>query len=64
VAAIGTLAAEPRAARAKLLRGTERPLYRIRVGEYRVIYSVDDEVITVEVLRIGHRRDVYEQFFR
>ena len=34
--------------------------YRIRVGDYRMVYSVDDGKVTVLVLAIGHRREVYE----
>lgn len=37
-----------------------RDEWRIRVGDYRVIYSIDDEVQVVDVTRIAHRRDVYE----
>jgi mRNA interferase RelE/StbE len=33
--------------------------YRIRVGDYRIIYEVNDGIITVLVLAIGHRREVY-----
>jgi mRNA interferase RelE/StbE len=33
--------------------------YRIRVGNYRVIYSVSDAEVTVWVIKIGHRKDVY-----
>ena len=33
--------------------------YRIRVGVYRVIYSIKDNVLVVEVIKINHRRDVY-----
>ena len=33
--------------------------YRIRVGDYRVIYEVKDELLTVLVVRVGHRREVY-----
>lgn len=33
--------------------------YRVRVGNYRIIYDVFDEVLTVHVIRIGHRKDVY-----
>ena len=36
-------------------------LYRIRVGDYRVIYQVNDPELTVLVLAIGHRRDVYRR---
>lgn len=37
-----------------------RDEWRIRVGDYRLIYTIDDEVKKVEVTRIAHRRDVYE----
>ena len=37
----------------------EEHAYRIRVGDYRVVYDVLDEAIIVLVLRIGHRKDVY-----
>jgi mRNA interferase RelE/StbE len=37
----------------------ERHLYRIRVGQYRIVYQVQDETLTVLVLSIGHRREIY-----
>lgn len=33
--------------------------WRIRIGDYRVIYAIDDDAREVTVLRIGHRRDIY-----
>ena len=56
--AIDALAEDPRPASAKKLSGTE--LWRIRVGDYRVIYALDDGALTVLVVRLGHRREVYE----
>jgi len=41
----------------KLAGGSER--YRLRQGAYRILYSVDDEARVVEVVKIGHRREVY-----
>ena len=41
------------------LKGDLRGLRRIRVGDYRVIYEVQDSVLIVLVVRIGHRRDAY-----
>ncbi len=38
----------------------EDNLYRIRVGNYRIIYSIQDNHLLVLVLKIGHRRDVYQ----
>ena len=33
--------------------------YRVRQGDYRIVYSVDDKVLAVDVVKIGHRREVY-----
>ncbi len=55
---IDALAANPRPPGARKLAGTE-DLYRLRSGVYRVVYTIEDEIITVTVVRIGHRRDVY-----
>lgn len=43
----------------KPLKGKYKGLYRLRVGNYRVIYRLDKEEITILVIRIGHRRDIY-----
>jgi len=34
-------------------------LYRIRQGVYRVVYSIDDATVVIEVIKVGHRREVY-----
>lgn len=54
---IGALADDPRPAGVEKLSAQER--YRIRQGDYRIIYSIEDDVLTVWVVKIGHRRDVY-----
>jgi len=52
------LAAEPRPPGARALK--DRPGYlRVRVGDYRIIYTIEDDVLRVLVVRVGHRRDVY-----
>jgi len=38
-----------------------RPGLRVRVGDYRIIYTVADEVLLVVVITLGHRRDVYDR---
>jgi mRNA interferase RelE/StbE len=53
------LALEPRPAGCKKLKGGQRE-WRIRVGDYRVVYTVDDEKLLVSVMRIRHRSEVYE----
>jgi mRNA interferase RelE/StbE len=57
--AIALLAKDPRPPGARALRG--RPALRVRVGDYRIIYSVQDDVLLVVVITIGHRRDVYDR---
>ncbi len=56
--AIAKLADNPRPYGYKKLKGEEA--YRIRVGDYRVIYEIDDNVILVTVVSVGHRKDVYK----
>ena len=57
--AIALLAQDPRPPGARALQG--RPGLRVRVGDYRIVYTVEDDVLLVVVVRLGHRRDVYEQ---
>ena len=57
--AIESLASDPRPSGCRKLSGTS-DRYRIRIGHYRIIYRIDDGKVTVLVLAIGHRREVYE----
>ena len=54
---IGLLADDPRPQGCEKLSGQER--YRIRQGNYRIIYSIQDAELTVWVVKVGHRREVY-----
>jgi mRNA interferase RelE/StbE len=56
--AIDALADNPRPAGVKKLEGSA-DLWRIRIGDYRVIYTIEDRIVTVTVVRIGQRGDVY-----
>jgi mRNA interferase RelE/StbE len=56
--AIAALAENPRPSGHKKLKGRDNQ-YRIRVGDYRVIYTIDDGILTVLVVRVAHRRESY-----
>jgi mRNA interferase RelE/StbE len=56
---IDALTHQPLPPGVKKLAGDDE-LWRVRVGEYRVIYQIQDAVLLVTVVRIGHRRDVYK----
>ena len=55
-----SLASNPRPPGCKKLRGGDNE-WRIRVGDYRLVYTIDDAKLLVEVTRIRHRSDVYER---
>ena len=52
------LAQDPKPSGSRKLQGAQN-LWRIRIGDYRVIYSVDDRQRVVDIVRIRHRREVY-----
>lgn len=58
-AVVELLAEDPRPPAAKKLTG--RPEWRVRSGDYRVLYRIQDDVLTVVVVHAGHRRDIYEK---
>lgn len=55
--AIALLALDPRPPGARALQG--RPGLRVRVGDYRIIYTIHDDVLLIVVVALGHLRDVY-----
>ena len=57
--AIALLAHDPRPPGARALQG--RAGLRVRIGDYRIIYTVADDVLLVVVVTLGHRRDVYDR---
>ncbi|MEH2213409.1 type II toxin-antitoxin system RelE family toxin [Nostoc sp.] len=56
---IDDLATEPRPNGVKKLKGKENA-YRIRIGEYRVIYDIFDDLLVVNVVEVGHRKNIYK----
>ena len=55
---IQSLANEPRPIGVKKLSG-EKDIYRVRIGNYRVLYQIIDKVLVVVFVSVGHRREVY-----
>lgn len=56
---IERLASIPRPPRCKKLKGGDKE-WRIRVGDYRIVYEIDDKARTIDVTRIAHRREAYD----
>lgn len=59
VTVINELAENPRPQGVKKLAGFERT-YRIRVGDYRILYDIFEKKLIIEIIRIRHRKDVYK----
>jgi mRNA interferase RelE/StbE len=57
--AVDALAQNPRPSGVRKLKGHER-LYRIRVGDYRLVYEINDSVRLIRVTKIRHRREAYQ----
>lgn len=60
ISTVEGLSNQPRPPGSTKLSGSDLT-YRIRVGNYRVIYEIHDETILIEVVKIGHRKDVYRK---
>ena len=60
ISRLENLVSDPRPSGCKKLRGGDDE-WRIRVGDYRVVYTIDDAKLLVEVTRIRHRSEVYER---
>jgi mRNA interferase RelE/StbE len=58
VALIRDLETQPRPSGCRKLSGSD-DIFRLRLGDYRIIYRVEDEKLVVLVIEIGHRRDIY-----
>ena len=56
---ITDLAEDPRPSGVEKLSGSAEDFYRIRVGDYRVLYTIQDKVLLVIIIKVRHRREVY-----
>ncbi len=57
--AIYNLSTEPRPNGCKKLKGADNE-YRLRIGDYRILYLIEDSIRIVEIFKIGHRRNIYD----
>jgi mRNA interferase RelE/StbE len=55
-----SLSEEPYPVGCKKLSGTIENLWRVRIGNYRIIYLVEEKIKIIKVTKIGHRKDVYD----
>jgi mRNA interferase RelE/StbE len=58
--AIEDLANNPYSSGSKKLIGSDS-IYRIRVGDYRIVYNIKSSVLTIEIIKVGHRREIYRK---
>ena len=58
--AIDDLANDPRPTGSKKLKAEKEYLWRIRIGNYRLIYLIEDKIKIVEVRKVGHRKNIYD----
>lgn len=57
---VNDLSENPRPDGVKKLQGSKKEsLYRIRVGDYRVVYTIKDSMLVVLIIEVGHRKDIY-----
>ena len=56
---INQLSENPRGSGCEKL--TEQERYRVRQGNYRIIYEIHDEAVVVEIVQVGHRREIYRK---
>lgn len=59
IPAIKNLGEDPRPSGAKKLKGGQ-DTWRIRIGDYRVVYAIDDAIRIVDIRKVGHRKDIYD----
>ena len=59
IKAVLSLSDNPRPQGSKKLKGSSEN-WRIRIGNYRVVYAIDDDILIVDIRKVGHRKDIYD----
>jgi mRNA interferase RelE/StbE len=57
---IDSLSKNPRPKGSKKLKVSDENMWRIRIGDYRVLYTIDDQVKIIDIRKVGHRKDIYD----
>ena len=57
---VGQLIDDPYPGGCRKLKGSQQT-YRIRTGDYRIVYTVKSELLIIEIIRVGHRKDIYKR---
>ena len=60
IKAVKSLSINPHPTGSRKLQCSEH-LYRVRLGDYRIVYSVENKIVLIEIIRIGHRKDIYRK---
>lgn len=58
---IDALADDPRPSGAKLLKGSLSGHYLIRSGDYRIVYKIENKILVIVIVSIGHRKEIYRK---
>ena len=58
---IDGLAKNPRPKGSKKLKGSDENMWRIRIGDYRVLYVIEETIKIVNIRKVGHRKDIYDR---
>jgi mRNA interferase RelE/StbE len=58
---IDSLSINPRPHGVEKFEGKRGSFYRLRVGDYRILYGIQDEILLILVIKVGHRREVFRQ---
>lgn len=61
LATINDLAVNPYSIGIKKLKGVDKPCFRVRTGDYRIIYEVNNQELLIHIIEIGHRKEVYKK---
>lgn len=63
IQAVESLSSDPYSVNSRKLKGSKYT-YRLKVGNYRIVYTVQSKILLIEVIRVGHRKKIYKKLFK